>query len=193
MQSICVFCGSSAGNNPVYIEAAQALGKLMVQEKIQLVYGGGSIGLMGTIADQVMESGGEVLGVIPKFLDDLEVGHKSISELILVDSMHQRKTKTEELSEGVIAMPGGFGTMEELTEMLTWAQLKLVKKPIGLLNTNGYYDAFLRFVDHMVDEGFLKESNRRLLLADGTPEGLLQKMRDFDPNEGTRQMKWAQT
>lgn len=193
MQSICVFCGSSAGNNPVYIEAAQALGKLMVQEKIQLVYGGGSIGLMGTIADQVMESGGEVLGVIPKFLDDLEVGHKSISELILVDSMHQRKTKMEELSEGVIAMPGGFGTMEELTEMLTWAQLKLVKKPIGLLNTNGYYDAFLRFVDHMVDEGFLKESNRRLLLADGTPEGLLQKMRDFDPNEGTRQMKWAQT
>ncbi|MEL6536295.1 MAG: TIGR00730 family Rossman fold protein [Bacteroidota bacterium] len=193
MRSFCVFCGSRTGENPLYEEKAKELGQLMVQQGIELVYGGGSIGLMGTIATAVMDAGGKAVGVIPKFLDEMEVGHKGITHLILVDSMHQRKQKMESISEGVIAMPGGFGTLEELTEILTWAQLKLVKKPIGLLNVNGYYDPFLRLVDHMVEEGFLSEKNRKLLMSDSEPHALLEQMKSYHAAEGASQMKSNQT
>ena len=187
MQSVCVFCGAKKGIKPTYVQSAQALGKLLVAQNIELVYGGGSIGLMGEIATTIMQAGGKVTGVIPQFLDDMEVGHKAITELIIVESMHQRKQKMEELSEGVIAMPGGFGTLEELTEILTWAQLKLVKKPIGLLNTEGYYDPFLRFADHKLTEGFLSEANRNMLISDSNPEALLQKMQQYQaPNESAK-------
>ncbi|HAA18493.1 MAG TPA: TIGR00730 family Rossman fold protein, partial [Cytophagales bacterium] len=155
--------------------------------------GGGSIGLMGPIATAVMEAGGRAVGVIPKFLDEMEIGHTGITHLILVDSMHQRKQKMEAISEGVIAMPGGFGTLEELTEIITWAQLKLVKKPIGLLNVNGYYDPLLKFVDHMLEEGFLSEANRELLMSNPDPEALLAEMKEYHAMEGTRQMKPNQT
>lgn len=193
MRSVCVFCGSKTGKNPAYVEASRALGRLLVKENIELVYGGGSIGLMGTVATEVMSGGGTVIGVIPQFLDDMEVGHKGITELVLVDSMHERKQKMESLSEGVIALPGGFGTLEELAEIITWAQLKLVKKPMGLLNVAGYYDPLLRFFDHMVAEGFVGEKTRDLVISAESPEMLLAKMNAWEADSGRPMMKRNQT
>ena len=156
MKAITVFCGSNSGFKEVYQQQAFLLGKKLAGENIGVVYGGARIGLMGAVADGALQNGGKVYGVIPEFLRSKEIAHEGLTELILVTSMHERKVKINELSDGVIALPGGFGTMEELFEMLTWAQLGLHKKPIALLNTNGFYDCLIKAAETMVIEGFLK-------------------------------------
>lgn len=176
MKKICVFCGSSKGKHPIYKEAAVTLGKLMAENDITLVYGGGGIGLMGEIANAVMNNNGRVIGVIPRFLAEKELGHQQISELILTDSMHQRKQKMAELADGFIALPGGFGTLEELCEILTWVQLSIIEKPIAVLNTDGFFDSLLSLFDNMVDQGFLKKSNQEILLQAKTPSEIIEAM-----------------
>lgn len=176
MHSLCVFCGSSAGNDPLYLEKARELGHVMAGAGLELVYGGGSIGLMGELADAVIERGGRVTGVIPKFLYDKELGHEGISELIVVDSMHDRKMKMAERADGFLAMPGGIGTMEELFEVFTWSQLSLIRKPVALYNLNHYYDALLSFLDHMVIEGFLIKEMRNRLIAGSDADIILKSM-----------------
>jgi uncharacterized protein (TIGR00730 family) len=180
LKSILVYCGANSGKHPVYHEAAVALGKLFVEQNIRLVYGGGSVGLMGVIADTVLAAGGEVVGVIPQFLNVKEVGHTGCTELHEVSSMHERKALMEKLSDGVVVLPGGYGTFDEVFEMLTWSQLGLHRKPIGLLNIRNYYDHLVAQLDHMVQEGFLNTNNRKLLLEDNSPAELLEKMRAFD-------------
>ena len=179
MKNICVFCGSSQGKNPVYLKAAKRLGQAIVDHKLRLIYGGGNIGLMGTIANEVMTLGGEVIGVIPGFLVEKEVGNIDLTELIVVESMHERKHKMAHLADGFIAMPGGFGTLEELAEVLTWVQLELIKKPVGVLNVNGYYDLLISQLDHMVAEGFLKPQNRRLMIEIEKVEDALDTLHSF--------------
>ena len=152
MQSITVFCGSSPGINPEFAQNAYALGKFLAQNKIHLVFGGAKVGLMGAVAQGCLEAGGKVTGILPHFLKRKEIVHEGLTELIMVESMHERKMKLHEMGDGIIALPGGFGTLEELFEILTWAQLGLVKKPIGLLNWSGYYDALLQLLDHMCDQ-----------------------------------------
>lgn len=169
------------GAAPVYAEAARALAKSMVDDNIALVYGGGNVGLMGVIADEVMRLGGEATGVIPKALMDKEVGHIGLTRLHIVKDMHERKAMMAELSDGFVAMPGGIGTLEELFEVFTWSQLGLHDKPIGLLNVNGYYDGLIGFLKHVVAERFLREAQASLLLDDATPEGLLLRMKTFVP------------
>ena len=181
INTIAVYCGSSLGINKVYREKAEALAEVLIKEKINLVYGGGNIGLMGVIANAIQHNGGKVTGVLPRFLNKKEVGKLDIAQLILVDSMHARKLKISELSDAFIAMPGGFGTLEEVAEMLTWSQLGLSQKPVGLFNVNGFYDLLLGQFDIMVEEGFLKPENRNLLVADADPENLLAKLNDFKP------------
>ncbi len=176
MKSITVFCASSPGFDPVYSEAAFALGQLLATRNITLVYGGAKVGLMGKVADGVLEGKGKVTGVLPHFLGGKEIAHEGLTELIKVESMHERKTKMNELCEGVIALPGGFGTLEELFEMLTWAQLGLHQKPIGLLNVDGFYDSLLQLLQTMTDKGLLKEDNRRMLLVSDDAAGLLTQM-----------------
>jgi uncharacterized protein (TIGR00730 family) len=180
-QRICVFCGSNAGTNPAYREAAAALGELLIRRGIELVYGAGNIGLMGVIADAVLARGGKVIGVIPEALMAKEVGHVGLTELRIVGSMHERKAIMADLSDAFIAMPGGFGTFEEFCEMVTWSQLGIHAKPCGLLNVEGYYDPLLQLFDHAVQEGFLREENRRLVLEDREPEKLLAKLASFEP------------
>lgn len=153
--NICVFCGSSPGNDPIYRKAAEELGALFAKHSITLVYGGGNVGLMGVVADAVMDNGGKVIGVIPDFLLRREVGHRGITELIIVDSMHERKKKMADLSEGFIALPGGWGTLEELAEILTWRQLKLINSPVALLNVQKFFDPLLTQMKLMSDTGFL--------------------------------------
>lgn len=164
MKNICVFCGSSHGTKQIYRETAKTLGLLMAQRQKNLVYGGGNVGLMGTMADEVMERGGEVIGVIPEFLLQKEVGHNGLTELVVVKSMHERKQKMAELADAFIALPGGMGTLEELAEISTWIQLGLIKKPIALLNIEGFYDHLFAQFDHMVEQGFVKSENRKVLL-----------------------------
>src|SRR5450755_2922847 len=176
---ICVFCGSNSGINPAYRDAAIHLGRLLAERGIELVYGGGNIGLMGVLADAVLQSHGRVIGVIPESLLAKEVGHRSLTELRVVKSMHERKSLMADLSDGFIAMPGGFGTFEEFCEVVTWSQLGIHVKPCGLLNVEGYYDPLLDLFDHAVSEGFLREENRRLVLEDRDPERLLEKMAQF--------------
>jgi len=176
MKNICVFCGSSAGNQPPFISAAQELGALIAKNNCRLVYGGGNIGLMGAVADSVMAHGGEVIGVIPEFLLDQEVGHKGLTELIVVDSMHTRKHKMASLADAFIAMPGGFGTLEELAEIITWVQLALVKSPVGLLNVAHYYDHLLKQFDVMRDRGFTSAKNRSIITTHEYPEKLLNAL-----------------
>ena len=183
MKSVCVFCGSSAGSNPEYIVAGRSLGEKLASEQIRLIYGGAAVGVMGAVANGVLECGGEVIGVIPGFLSKKEIRHEGLTELITVDSMHQRKQKMAELSDGFIALPGGFGTLEELCEILTWAQLGLVTGPVGILNVNNYFNHLLAFFNHMVSQELLKEENRDLVLHDYTIEGLLTKMNNYQPKE----------
>jgi uncharacterized protein (TIGR00730 family) len=178
---ICIFCGSSLGNRPVYRAAAERMGRLLVDRGLELVYGGGNIGLMGVIADTVLGRGGKVIGVIPESLMAKEVGHRGLTELRVVSSMHERKAVMSDLSDGFIALPGGFGTLEEFSEVVTWSQLGLQSKPCGLLNVERYYDPLLELFDHAVREGFLNTANRRLVLDDEDPEQLLQKMAAFEP------------
>lgn len=181
-QRICVFCGSNLGNRPAYRAAAEHMGSLLVERGIELVYGGGNIGLMGALADTVLQLGGRVIGVIPESLMAREVGHLGLTELRVVNSMHERKALMSDLSDGFIALPGGFGTFEEFCEVVTWSQLGLQSKPCGLLNVEGYYAPLLELFDHAVREGFLKVPNRRLVLDDEDPERLLEKMAAFHPN-----------
>ena len=179
MKSIAVFCGSSMGNLPEFEVAGRKVGQMLGKKNIRLVYGGAQVGLMGVVADATLAAGGEVTGVLPGFLGSKEIAHGNLSSLIMVDSMHERKQKMSELSDGVITLPGGFGTMEELFELITWAQLGLHTKPIGLLNTAGFYDALIQQLDNMVHYGFLKPLNRDMLLISGDPEELLDQMSNY--------------
>lgn len=176
MKSLVVYCGSSPGTNPIYKEVAKELGQAMAERNIRLIYGGGGFGLMGTVADTVLEYGGEVIGVIPNFLASLEVAHQTLTELHFVETMHERKFKMVTLSKGVIALAGGYGTLDELFEILAWRQLKLYDGPVALINTNGYYDMMLRQLDRMVKDGFLKADNRAILIVADTVEEALDRM-----------------
>lgn len=181
MKSVAVFCGSNTGFRPEYAEAARRLAQVLVANKIRLIYGGGNVGLMGIIADAVMQLGGEVIGVIPDSLDQREVGHRGITKLHVVGSMHERKALMADLAEGFVAMPGGIGTFEEFFEILTWAQLGFHRKPCGLLNIASYYENLLELCDHAVQEGFLRLEHRQLILADSDSALLLEKMINFEP------------
>ncbi len=181
MKSICVYCGSSFGASPDYADAARALAKAMVDDNIALVYGGGNVGLMGVIADEVMRLGGEATGVIPSALMEKEVGHRTLTRLHVVKDMHERKAMMAELSEGFIAMPGGIGTLEELFEVLTWSQLGFHNKPIGLLNVQGFYDDLIRFMQHLVTQGFLRTEHAALMMHEADVPALLQRFKTFQP------------
>jgi len=171
--NLCVFCGSSLGHSPVYEAAAKELGERMAAQGHTLVYGGGNVGLMGVIADAVMQNGGEVVGVIPDFLLQREVGHRGLTQLEVVNSMHERKKRMADLSDGFVALPGGWGTLDELAEILTWRQLGIISQPIGLLNTAAFFDSLLDQMHKMVDAGFLQAANLDFLRVEHTPEKLL--------------------
>ena len=187
MKRISVFCGSSFGTEDLFEKQAYLLGKTFAQKEIELVYGGANVGLMGAVADGVMQNGGKAIGVLPHFLQNKEIAHQNLTELILVETMHERKTKMNDLCDGVIALPGGFGTLEEFFEMLTWAQLGLHKKPIGILNVNGFFDSLIEFVGTMVVKGFLKEVNQKMILVSDSIDNLLELMENYEaPSVG----KW---
>ena len=179
MKRICVFCGSSPGARKLYTEAAVAMGRALVDRGLGLVYGGGSVGLMGIIARTVADAGGDVIGVIPRFLLEQEVGYSELADLRVTATMHERKALMSDLSDGFVAMPGGLGTLEELFEVLTWAQLGMHRKPCGLLNTEGYFDGVLRFLDHTVEERFVGGAHRGMVLQDTRPEGLLTQFEQY--------------
>ncbi|MBB4801965.1 uncharacterized protein (TIGR00730 family) [Flavobacterium nitrogenifigens] len=179
MKRITVFCASSFGTEKIYEEQATALGKTLAEQNIELVYGGANVGLMGAVPDGALNAGGKVIGVLPNFLRSKEIAHLGLTELIVVESMHERKTKMNDLCDGVIALPGGFGTLEELFEMLTWAQLGLHKKPIAILNVNGFYDSLIELLQTMTTKGLLKEVNREMLLVSDNIDDLLHQMRNY--------------
>lgn len=181
MKRICVFCGSNSGLNPVFGEAAEEVGKFFVREDITLIYGGGRVGLMGRIADTVLQEGGRVIGVIPASLAEKEVAHQGLTELHIVGSMHQRKALMADLADGFIALPGGFGTFEEICEMITWAQLGFHAKPCALLNIAGFYDNLIALFDHSTAENFIRPIHRRLVLVESDINRLFQLMNDFQP------------
>jgi uncharacterized protein (TIGR00730 family) len=183
MKRITVFCGSSHGNNAIFTREAFALGQSLAKKKIGVVYGGAQVGLMGEVANGALSEGGEVIGVLPTFLMSKEIAHPALTELILVGSMHERKTRMHALSDGIVALPGGYGTMEEFFEMLTWAQLGLHKKPVALLNTAGFYDPLITLIDTMVTAGFLRQVNRDMILTATSIETMLQQMNRYVPPE----------
>ncbi|WP_163400335.1 TIGR00730 family Rossman fold protein [Flavobacterium fluviatile] len=179
MKRITVFCGSSFGTEEIYKEQAVILGKTLAEQNIELVYGGANVGLMGAVADGVLNNGGKAIGVLPNFLRSKEIAHLGLTELIVVESMHERKTKMNDLCDGVIALPGGFGTLEELFEMVTWAQLGLHKKPIAILNINGFYNSLIQLTETMVSKGLLKDVNQQMLLVSDDIDDLLDKMKNY--------------
>lgn len=181
MKSVAVFCGSSHGASDVYVEEAKKLGRELAKQNITLVYGGASVGVMGAVADAVLDAGGKVIGVMPRFLDEKEISHKKLSELIFVDSMHERKKTMADLAEGFIVLPGGPGTMEEFFEVFTWAQLGLHQKPCGLLNINHYYDPLIEFFRHMIKEQFLHEKYRSMAIVEEDPQKLLERFASYEP------------
>jgi len=187
MNSICVFCGSNTGTDPLYAAYARKLGALLAEKKIDLVYGAGNVGLMGVIADACLDAGGKVIGVIPGFLMAKEVGHTGLTELIQTESMHERKQIMSDRSQGFIAMPGGMGTMDEVCEIMTWAQLGLHSDPIGFLNVEGYYDPLLSFFDDMVEKKFLHQKNREMIMSHSEPEELIKLM---DAYQAPNVEKW---
>ncbi len=194
MKRICVFCGSNAGLNPIYRAEAEKVGRLLAARGIELVYGAGNIGLMGAVADACLEAGGTVIGVIPEALVGKEVAgrvvdHRALTRLEVVDSMHTRKARMAELSDGFIALPGGFGTFEEFCEILTWGQLGFHVKPMGLLNINGFYDPLLAMFDRAVSDGFLRPQNRAMALADTEIETLLAQMDGYRPEPVSKWLK----
>lgn len=193
IRNICVYCGSNPGKRPEYREGAVNLAEALVNEDIGLVYGGGSVGLMGILADAVLERGGKVTGVIPEDLVRREVGHEGLTELRVVDSMHERKATMSELSDGYIAMPGGLGTLEELFEMLTWAQLGIHRKPVAALNIDGYYDQLVSFLDHGVEQGFIKAPHRNMLMVEEDPADLLSQFASYEPPSVRKWMSAGQT
>jgi uncharacterized protein (TIGR00730 family) len=193
MKSIAVFCGSSMGALPSYREGAVELGKELARQGITLVYGGASVGIMGTVADAVLEAGGKAIGVLPKMLEDREIAHRGLTELIVVNSMHERKTKMSDLADGFIALPGGPGTMEEFFEVFTWGQLGLHGKPCGILNIDRYFDLLLAFFGHMNEQQFLQDKYASMVLSDSTPAGLLDKFRAYQPPSVKTYIKEGQT
>ena len=176
LDRVCVFCGSNTGARPDYTTTAMALARLLASEEIGLVYGGSDVGLMRVLADTMLEAGGEVIGVIPQALVEKEVAHQGLTDLRVVGSMHQRKAMMVDLSDAFIALPGGFGTFDELCEVLSWAQLGLHRKPVGVLNAAGYFDHFLKMLDHAVAEGFLRPQHRALVVQAETPEDILKRL-----------------
>lgn len=180
MKHICVFCGSSSGESPVYLEAATRLGAILARKRLTLVYGGSKVGLMGRLADAVLEHGGEVVGVIPRALVNREVAHGGLTELRIVGSMHERKAVMAELADAFITLPGGLGTLEEFFEVVTWGQLGLHRKPSGILEVNGYFQPLIRLLDHAVQEGFLSVPHRGMILVESDPEALLQAMAAYE-------------
>jgi uncharacterized protein (TIGR00730 family) len=188
VQRICVYCGSNTGRRPEYAAAARELADVLLGHDIELVYGGSDKGIMGVIADAVLQGGGKVHGVIPKMLCEKEVAHQNLTKLHIVASMHARKSMMAALSDGFIAMPGGFGTLEEIIEIITWGQLKFHDKPCGLLNVDGYFDHLLAYLDHANAEGFLRDENRKMLLVDRTAAGLI---RQFERYTAPRVHKWT--
>jgi uncharacterized protein (TIGR00730 family) len=180
MKRVCVYCGSSKGARPSYVEAARELGAALVRRGFGLVYGGSNVGLMGAIADTVLAGGGEVTGIIPEPLVAKEVAHRGLSDLRVVGSMHERKALMAELADAFVALPGGFGTLEEFCEMLTWIQLGLHRKPCGLLNVEGYYDGLLSFFNHTVAEGFVRPEHRSVVLTDSGADALLEKVSKYE-------------
>ncbi|TDG12589.1 TIGR00730 family Rossman fold protein [Seongchinamella unica] len=180
MKRICVYCGSSPGRKPEYLAAARDLARAMVARGIDLVYGGGSVGIMGGIADAVLEAGGQVIGVIPRALAEREVSHRGVTDLRVVESMHERKALMAELSDGFVAMPGGFGTIEELLEVLTWSQLGFHQKPCAILNVEGYFDRLIQFLDHSVEQQFVKPVHRSMLLVEEDAQRLLSLMASYE-------------
>ena len=187
---IGVFCGSNSGTNPAYTRAARQLGALLAEEKIGLVYGGGNVGLMGEIANAALAATGEVIGVIPHALALKELAHRGLTDLRIVNTMHERKAMMAELSDAFIAMPGGFGTLEEMMETITWGQLGIHQKPVGLLNVAGYYDPLLAMIDRAVEEGFILPRYRNLFVASSGVDELFDLMRKFQPLEGV--VKWIE-
>jgi uncharacterized protein (TIGR00730 family) len=183
---VCVFCGSSPGRNPAYVAVAAELGKLLAERRIGVVYGGASLGLMGVLADAAQAAGGQVIGVIPRALVEWEVAHTGLADLRVVASMHERKALMAELCDGFIALPGGIGTLEELFEVWTWAQLGSHSKPCALLNVHGFYDRLLGFLDFVVGEAFMKPMHRNMLLVGETPEALLERMQSYRAPPKTR-------
>lgn len=183
LRTLCVFCGAHAGAQPEYAEAARATGRLLAEQGIRLVYGAGKIGLMGLLADSCLAAGGEVIGVIPDALVKHEVAHLGLTELRVVDSMHQRKAMLADLADAFLALPGGLGTFEELFEIWTWSQLGLQRKAVGLLNVRGYYDHLIALADHATQEGFLRREHREMLLVDTATQPLLDRLRTFTPVE----------
>jgi len=177
MRSVCVFCGSLPGVRPEYVEAARTLGALLARKGLRLVYGGGHVGLMGHLADAVIDSGGEVTGVIPEHLMRPEVAHQELSELLVVDSMHTRKRTMAERADAFVVLPGGYGTFEEMFEMVTWLQLALHTKPVGLVNVEGYFDHLLAFLRHAAGEGFIRPQHWDLVIVEPTPGVLLERLR----------------
>jgi uncharacterized protein (TIGR00730 family) len=181
LKRICVFCGSSLGARPAYREAAEELGELLAERGIGLVYGGGCIGLMGVLADTVMRKGGEVIGVIPESLLQREVGHRGVTKLHVVQTMHERKALMADLADAFIALPGGYGTLEEFCEVVTWSQLGIQQKPCGLLNVEKYWDGLLAVLDHAVDEQFVTRENSQLVLVASTAPGMLERLMEWTP------------
>jgi len=193
LKRICVFSGSSPGARPAYREMARDLGTALARAGLGVVYGGASVGLMGVLADAVIESGGEVIGVMPQALVDKELAHAKLTELRVVPSMHVRKQTMADLGDGFVALPGGMGTIEELTEILTWAQLGMHRKPCGVMNVEGYYDRFIHFLDHAVAERFVTPAHRSMLVVAKTPEELLQAFRSYQAPAVAKWMDRAQT
>lgn len=180
LKSLCVYCGSNFNGDPQLKLAVELLAKEMVAQQIKLVFGGGSVGVMGLIADAVLAEGGEAIGVIPQFLMDKEVGHKGLTEMIVTENMHQRKQRMADISDGFLILPGGFGTLEEFFEVLTWLQLGLHKKPIGVLNINGFYNPLFAQMDVMVEQRFLKPINRNLVINEADPQKMIAQMNAFE-------------
>ena len=181
MKNIAIYCGSSAGSDSAYRSQAEKLGRYLAVNNLHIIFGGGKVGMMGILADAALKAGGKVTGVIPAFLHVKEVAHSGLSELITVETMHQRKSLIEQMCDAAIALPGGFGTLDELFEMLTWGQLGLHDKPVGILNTNGFFDPVLAAMDRMVHDGFLKDVNRDMVLVSPQVEELLERMRAYRP------------
>jgi uncharacterized protein (TIGR00730 family) len=181
VQSACIFCGSSPGARPAYTEAAEDLGMLLVQNGITLVFGGATVGLMGRIADTVVSEGGEAIGVIPQALVDREIAHLGLTDLHVVDTMHERKQRMADLSDAFVALPGGLGTLDELFEIYTWGQLGMHRKPVGLMNVEGYFDGLVGFLEHAVAERFVREDHRDMLIVEEEPAPMLERLQSFDP------------
>ncbi len=189
MKSLAVYCGSATPEDQTYIDAARLVGQTLAERGITTVYGGGRLGLMGAVADAALEAGGKVIGIIPEALVGAEVAHRGCSELHIVRNMHERKQAFTDLSDGFINLPGGVGTMDELWEAVSWAQLGYHSKPVGILNVAGYYDHLIAFKDHMADVGFVREAHRGILVVDDSVDGLLAKLEAYEPHKTIFQMK----